>query len=70
MGKRAEDGRRAEYAHVELPRSRFDAATLDEPSGELESGRFLELAFYGAEETLENPQSSELALAVTRLAAD
>ncbi len=51
MGKRA-DGQRVEYAHVELPRSRFDAASLDEPSGELEPGRFLELAFYGVEETL------------------
>jgi tetratricopeptide (TPR) repeat protein len=52
MGKRAADGQRAEYAHVDLPRSKFDAASLDEPSGELEPGRFLELAFYGAEETL------------------
>ncbi len=52
MGKLADDGQRVEYAHVELPRSRFDAASLDEPSGELEPGRFLELAFYGVEETL------------------
>ena len=52
MGKRADDGQRAECALVELPRSKFDAASLDEPYEVLEPGRFLELAFYGAEETL------------------
>jgi len=52
MGKLADDGQRVEYGHVELQRSRFDAAAMDEPSRELAPGRFLELAFYGAEETL------------------
>ncbi len=36
------------YGHVAIPRSRFDEASLDVKSQEIEPDRFLELAFYGA----------------------
>lgn len=41
-----------EHAYVKIPRTTFDQASLDERSNQLQSGRFLELAFYGASEVL------------------
>jgi len=38
----------ATYGHVAIPRSRFDEASLDAKSSEIEPDRFLELAFYGS----------------------
>jgi len=52
MAKRAPGDGKEEYAHVEISRTIFDQATLDENSGQLEAGRFIELAFYGVHEIL------------------
>ncbi len=52
MAKRDRDDGKVTYAQVELPREQFDRASMDEPSERLQAGRFLELAFYGAQEAL------------------
>jgi len=52
MAKRGPADGKVEYGHVAIPRERFDDASLDEPSGQLREGWFLELAFYGAQETM------------------
>lgn len=52
MAKRDPEAGKEEYAHVEIPREIFDAASLDEDSSQIRSGRFIELAFYGVREIL------------------
>jgi tetratricopeptide (TPR) repeat protein len=50
---RKRPGEAPTYGHLALPRDRFDGASPDVKSADLTANRFLELAFYGSQGTLQ-----------------